>query len=144
MNSPMNKQITSIDQKELRKRLSPLYADTSLRFIVLFGSQAKGKVHMKSDIDIGFLFDAPSDVLKLTNTVNRLLLKDNVDVVDLGKASPLLRYAAAKNGVLLYEREPGLFTRFFSLSYRMYVDTKKLREARDRRIEGFLKSRGDA
>jgi predicted nucleotidyltransferase len=140
----MNMNSTSIDQKELRKRLSPLYADTSLRFIVLFGSQAKGKGHVKSDIDIGFLFDAPSNVLKLTNTVNRLLRKDTVDVVDLGRASPLLRYAAAKNGVLLYEREPGLFSRFFSLSYRMYVDTKKLREARDHRIEGFLRSRGRA
>ena len=140
----MNKNSTSIDQKELRKRLSPLCTDKSLRFIVLFGSQAKGKGHIKSDIDIGFLFDAPSDVLELTNNVTRLLRIENVDVVDLGRASPLLKYAVAKNGVLLYEREPGLFTRFFSLSYRMYVDTKKLREARDRRIEGFLRSRGRA
>ena len=132
---------TSIDQKDLRKKLSPLCTDKSLRFIVLFGSQAKGKRHVKSDIDIGFLFDVPPDLIELTNIVNRLLQTNKVDVADLGKASPLLRYAAAKNGILLYEREPGLFTRFFSLSYRMYVDTRKLREARDRRIEAFLRSR---
>jgi predicted nucleotidyltransferase len=136
----MNKNSTTIYQNELRKKLSPLYTDKSLRFIILFGSQAKGKGHAKSDIDIGFLFDTPSNVLELTNNVIRLLRKDNVDVVDLGKASPLLRYSVAKKGVLLYEREPGLFTQFFSLSYRMYVDTKKLREARDRRIEGFIRS----
>lgn len=133
-----------IDKEELGKRLSPLFADRSLRLVILFGSHAKGKVHPKSDIDIAFLFDAPADILNLTNTVNRLLQKDDVDVVDLYRASPLLRYAVVRNGTVLYEREPGLFIRFFSLSYRMYVDTKKLRDARDRRIEQFLKSRGSA
>jgi predicted nucleotidyltransferase len=139
----MDKSTTSPTKEELCRRLAPLSADKSLRFIALFGSHAKGKGRAKSDIDVGFLFDfdAPPDLIELTNSVNRLLQMDNVDVVDLGKASPLLRYAAAQNGTLLYEREPGSFTRFFSLSYRMYVDTRKLREARDRRIEGFLTSR---
>jgi uncharacterized protein len=137
----MDKNTPSITKEELRRSLAPLFLDKSLRFVVLFGSHAKGKGCVKSDIDIGFLFDVPPDLIELTNIVNRLLQTDKVDVADLGKASPLLRYTAAKNGILLYEREPGLFTRFFSLSYRMYVDARKLREARDRRIEAFLRSR---
>lgn len=104
----------------------------------------KGKVRSKSDIDIAFLFDAPANILNLANTVNRLLQSDNADVVDLYRASPLLRYAVVRNGTVLYEREPGLFIRLFSLSYRMYGDTKKLRGARDRRIEQFLNPRGSA
>jgi uncharacterized protein len=136
----MDAKSTPITKEELRKRLSPLFADKSLRFVVLFGSQAKSKGRVRSDIDVGFLFDTSPDPIELTNNVNRLLQTDNVDVVDLGRASPLLRYAAAQNRAILYEREPGLFTRFFSLSYRQYVDTKKLRDARDLRIERFLNS----
>jgi hypothetical protein len=102
----------------------------------------KRKAHGKSDVDIGFLFDGPVDIVALTNEVSRLLRRDEVDVVDLGPASPLLKFHAAKGGVVLYEREPGLFMQFYSLSYRMYVDAKKLRDARDRSIERFLRSGG--
>ncbi len=78
--------------------------------------------------------------MDLVNRVTRMLGSDNVDVVDLRRASPLLRYAAAQKGIALYEREPGSFIRFYSLSYRMYVDTKKLRQARARAIERFLQT----
>jgi hypothetical protein len=103
---------------------------------------ASGKAHGKSDIDLGFQFDSPVDVVELTNRATRLMGRDDVDVVDLRRASPLLRYAAAQKGIVLYEREPGLFTRFYSLSYRMYVDTKKLRDARDTTIRRFLDTGG--
>jgi predicted nucleotidyltransferase len=128
----------------IRQRLSSLLEDKTLQFILLFGSHAQGKAHGQSDMDIGFLFDTPVDVVELTNHVSRLLGDDNIDVVDLRQASPLLRYGAAKNGIVLYEREPGLFGQFFSLSYRIYIDTKKLRDARDLRIERFLQSEGPA
>jgi predicted nucleotidyltransferase len=131
-----------ITRKEITDLLSPLFADRGLRLAVLFGSVASGKAHGKSDVDIGFLFDGPVDIVALTNEVSRLLRRDEVDVVDLGPASPLLKFHAAKGGVVLYEREPGLFMQFYSLSYRMYVDAKKLRDARDRSIERFLQSGG--
>ena len=126
---------------EIRKRLAPLFADKALELVVLFGSSAGGRLHKGSDIDVGFLFDRSADVMDLTNRVTRMLGRDNVDVVDLRRASPLLMYAAAQKGIALYERKPGSFTRFYSLSYRMYVDTKKLRQARDRAIERFLQTR---
>ncbi len=111
-----------------------------LELVVLFGSLAVGRLHKESDIDVGFLFDRSADVMDLVNRVTRMLGSDNVDVVDLRRASPLLRYAAAQKGIALYEREPGSFIRFYSLSYRMYVDTKKLRQARARAIERFLQT----
>lgn len=127
-------------QEEIRQRLSDLFADKTLQMVLLFGSLAAGKGRANSDVDIGFLFDSLADIVDLTNKVTRLLKTDKVDVVDLRRASPLLRFAAARKGTVLYEREPGLFSTFFSLSYRMYVDTKKLREARDGVIRRFLQS----
>ncbi len=145
MCEPMEKKnpVGSIDKEDLAKGLAlSLQKNASCGHPL--GSYAKGKGHEKSDIDIGFLLDGPADIVNLTNTLNRLLQNNNVDIVDLGRASPLLRYAAATNGAIFYEREPGLFTRFFSLSCLMSVDTKELRDARDRRIEQFLKARGSA
>jgi len=131
-----------ISVEEIRKRLSLFYSDKGLQLILLFGSVVTGTMHTQSDIDLAFLFDKPADILALTNRVIRLLHTDNVDVVDLRRASPLLKFSAVKNGMLLYEREPGIFNGFYSLAFRMYVDTKKLRDAQAVSIRQFLKSRG--
>lgn len=127
---------------EIRELLGPLHSDESLQLIILFGSAAAGRMHKKSDIDLAFLHDAPVDVLELTNRVIRLLRTDNVDVVDLNRASPLLKFMAAKHGTLLYEKTEGMFNRFYSLAFRRYIDTRKLRDAQTAVIKQFLKTRG--
>ena len=134
------KEIISIE--EIRNKLSPIFHDKRLCLVLLFGSAVSGKVHKKSDIDLAFLFDKPVDILMLTNKIIRLLHTDNVDVVDMKRASPLLKYSVVKSGKLLYEREQGIFNEFYSLAFRMYVDTKKLRDARTVAIKQFLKARG--
>jgi len=126
---------------EIKDRLTPLFRKEGLQLVLLFGSIAKGSVHRKSDIDLGFLFDEPVDFLTLTNEVTKLLHSDRVDVVDLRRASPLLKFCAAQKGKVLYERSDGLFNQFFSLSFRIYVDTKKLRNAQRAMIREFLKEK---
>ncbi len=126
----------------LKERLVPLMEEKDLRLIVAFGSLASGKVHGRSDIDLAFLFDGPVDLLSLTNRVIRLLHTDRVDVVDLRVAPPLLRYSVARGGRVVYERRRGDFNEFYSLAFRMYVDTKKLRDARRRAIMLYLQKKG--
>lgn len=127
---------------EIGERLSPVFKDKGLKLVLVFGSVVTGKAHKRSDVDLAFLFDNRVDIMGLTNRVIRLLRTDNVDVVDLGRASPLLRFSAAKNGKVLYERSPGLFSEFYSLAFRRYVDTKKLRDAGRVVIRDFLHARG--
>jgi len=136
------KKIISIE--EIRDRLKPLFQDKGLQLALLFGSTASDKMHNQSDIDLAFLFDTPADVLALNNNVIRLLHTDNIDVIDLRRASPLLKFTAMKYGVLIYEREPGIFNTFYSLAFRMYVDTKKLRDAQTTAIQYFLQTRGQS
>lgn len=126
----------------IREALRPLFRDEGLRLVLLFGSVATGGTHSRSDVDLAFFFDKPADVLALTNSVVRLLGTDNVDVIDLHRASPLLKFSAAKHGKVLYENPPGVFPSFYSLAFRMYDDTRKLREAKARTIRTFLDSRG--
>lgn len=136
------KKLLSIE--EIKGRIEPLFDDEGLRLVLLFGSLASGTVHKKSDIDIAFLFDRPVDILTLTNRISRLIQSDNVDVVDLKRASPLLRFSAARSGTVLYERSAGMFNEFCSLAFRMYVDTKKLRDARTAALRRFLETRKTA
>ena len=134
------KKILSIE--EIKGRLIPLLKDEDLKLVLVFGSIVSDRVHKKSDIDLAFLYDRPVDILTLTNRVIRHIHTDYVDVIDLKHASPLLRFFAAKNGRILYERSPGVFNEFYSLAFRMYVDTKKLRDAQAKRIRHFLEERG--
>lgn len=138
----MAKSINIPSEDEIRERLAPLFKDKGLRFVLLFGSSVTGRVHRHSDIDLAFFFDLDINILALTNEVIRLLHADNVDVIDLRHASPLLRFSVAKNGRLLYERSQGEFNSFFSLTFRRYVDTKKLRDMQATAIKQFLETRG--
>lgn len=128
--------------REIKARLSPLFHDEELRLVLLFGSSVSGKIHKRSDIDLAFLFEGPVDIIKLTNRVINLLHTDNIDVVDLRYASPLLKYSAVKYGRVIYESSPGEFNEFYSLALKIYVDTKKLRDAQVKVIRNFLKERG--
>ncbi len=142
MGMNMERRKEEITEEVLKNRLIPIFQREGLRLVILFGSAASGKIHKKSDIDIAFLFDKPVDILELTNTVIRLLHTNNVDVVDLRRASPLLKFSVVKKGRLLYEKVPGMLNEFSSLVFRMYVDTKKIRDAQAISIRNFLEEKG--
>jgi predicted nucleotidyltransferase len=136
----MAKKIFSTE--EIEEKLAPLFKDKELQLALVFGSTVSGRFRKKqSDIDLAFLFDRPVDILAFTNQVIRLLHFDDVDVVDLQRANPLLKFSLVKNGKLLYERSPSLFNEFISLAFRRYVDTKKLRDAQAKVIRTFLEKR---
>src|SRR4030042_63819 len=138
----MEKAEKIISIEEMRERLAPIFKDPELRFVLLFGSSFSEKMHKQSDIDLAFLYNRPEDIVALTNRVIRLLHTDNIDVVDLKSANPLLKFSIAKKCKILYEKKQGMFNEFYSLAFRMYVDTKKLRSAQATAIRRFLEARG--
>jgi predicted nucleotidyltransferase len=140
-NSAMLKEIRDLSIQEIESLLTPLYPKKDLQLLILFGSSVHGVRHPESDLDLAFLFDQPAEILPLTNEVIRLLHTDQVDVVDLRQASPLLAFSIARGGRLLYERAPGLYHNFYSLSFRRYVDTAKLRDAQAEAVQLFLNAR---
>lgn len=135
----MMKRLKSIE--EIRKGLEPLFAEEGTELVMLFGSAASGAVHPRSDIDIAVLCQKPIDILSLTNRVIRLLGTDQVDVVDLRRAAPLIRFLVAKRGRILFEKRNGVFGSFYSLAFRMYIDSGKLRQAQKVAIQQYLETR---
>lgn len=127
---------------DLQRLLEPLCEPYRIRMIAIFGSTVTGLRGPESDLDLALLADAPLDLVAVTTDVIRLLHTDNVDVVDLRRASPLLAMEVARHGRLLYEREPGTHVEFISLAVRRYIDTKKLRDAQKEAIHRYLASKG--
>lgn len=84
----------------------------ALQVLVLLGSRARGDAHPGSDWDLGHLSDDGLDVGALAADLTSALGTDDVDLVDLRRASALLRRDAGADGVLVHEWTPGSFVDF--------------------------------
>ena len=142
MEHPTPNQAERLDFHRLRQQLAPLFRRADLRLVILFGSVGTGAPHARSDVDLAVLGDQPLDLVEMTNAVIQLTHLNDVDLVDLLHAPPLLAMEVARHGRLLYRREPGDYAQFCSLAYRRYAHTAKLRDAQKDAILGFLRERG--
>jgi predicted nucleotidyltransferase len=95
----------------------------ALKLFILFGSRARGDHDPTSDWDLAFLSnpaevaDYPpfwfpgSELLPLLSELAGIP-SDRVDLVDLSTCSDILAHYVARDGQLIYERDPGEFVRF--------------------------------
>lgn len=97
---------------QLAVSLADLPAARTLTLAVLHGSRARVEAHPDADWDVGVLADGPLDLAALAADLSAILDTDAVDVVDLRRASALLRFRAARDGVVLLERPAGAFEEF--------------------------------
>ena len=102
--------------------VSAARATVGLDLLILFGSRARGDPRPSADWDFGYLADATADVPGLLSAVVEAIGNDHVDLVDLRRASGLLRYRAARDGVSLHESEAEAFDRFRLEAVRFWCD----------------------
>jgi uncharacterized protein len=97
-------------QDRLRERAASL---PEVKLAVLFGSTARGQERKGSDVDLGLLLEPVSRPVRLhiEAELARAAARE-VDFIDLDEAPPLLRFEITRDGVVLFEREEGLWTRF--------------------------------
>ncbi len=120
----------------LRERAASL---PELKLAVLFGSTARGQARKGSDVDLAILVspDTPETRRKALIELERVAGRA-VDAVYLNEAPPLLRFEISRDGVLLLEREEGLWTDFRVKAMVDWWDwapyAKRIEEASIRRL----------
>src|SRR5262245_40507587 len=77
-----------------------------LDLLVLFGSRARRDEHARSDWDFGYLGSATLDIEALLAALVETVGNERIDLVDLARASGLLRYRAARDGFAIFELRP--------------------------------------
>lgn len=116
-----------------------LSAYSCIRLAVVFGSIARGRSRRDSDIDIGVLLDADSpEIMQALEVDLARALRRTVDLILLNTAPPLLRFEVARDGEVLFARQPSDWTDFkahamvdwwdwASTARRMYAAAARLR-----------------
>lgn|SRR5574341_811690 len=124
--------------KRLTRAAGRVGPELGCRLIVLFGSAARRDGSVPEDLDLGVLGIRPLDPVAVTNRLIRELGVQQVDVADLNRGDPLLLALVARDGIPLFEAEPGAFAQFASLALRRYADSRKFREVEREEIRERL------
>ena len=114
--------------------LVPLFEQEDVLLAYLFGSL--GTDREANDIDLAILTrDKPAYCLR--EQIVECLGTERVDLVDLERASPVLRFEILKTGRPLYVADEELNERFELETLHLYRDTRFMR----RRQEEYLRER---
>lgn len=121
------------DIDKIKQEIAKLADKYKLSLVLIFGSQASGKIHSGSDIDVAYSSSTPlslEDESRLALDLADILKTDLVDLVSLRASSPLLLKEIVDNAVVLYESEKSLFSEFRLYSFKKYFESKRLFELR--------------
>lgn len=111
--------VTTVDLARLGELASRL---PGLELLLLFGSRARGAAAGSSDWDFGYLAATALDADWLLALLVEATGSDRVDLVDLQRASGLLRHRAAVDGRVVFEARPGLADDFRLNAARFWCD----------------------
>ncbi len=109
--------------------------------LLLFGSRGRGSSHAASDWDFGYLSGEGFDPLALVADLADLLRTDRIDLANLRRASPLLRFHAARDGIEVFARSPEVTTEFRIAAATFWCDAGPVI---DRAYEAVLDSLGES
>ncbi|HEX28646.1 TPA: hypothetical protein ENG04_01020 [Candidatus Poribacteria bacterium] len=122
---------------ELLKKVSSAIGKVGGDIVVvgyLFGSTLK-PYRFKGDLDIGLLIEEDAlreGTLKIRNKIylklRAFLEREDIDVVILNNAPPLLRYAVIKEGMLVYEKDEERRVDFEVKTMLEYFDFSRIME----------------
>jgi len=116
---------------ETKRQLARIFKKQKVVFAYLFGSQAKGTAGSLSDIDIAVYFDeevADDDRfdlrLKVLGELTDLYKTDQVDLVVLNDAPPLLAHRILKEGLRIFSDNEKMRLEYEVKAVLKYLDWK--------------------
>lgn len=115
-----------LSKEEIIERLTQLFSQRDEIVLgYLFGSIAEGKTHKFSDVDVAVYYKTSPSLkryLQLINDVCGILETDDVDVVNMNSASPLIVHDILSFGELLVCRNDDFYVNLRIKTLRQYDD----------------------
>ncbi len=95
----------------------------NLQAVYLFGSTADGTTNAESDLDVAVLAEGPLTVDERWNAQDELALKvrRDVDLVDLKRASTVMRQQVVSKGIVIHDGDPAARQAFECFVYSSYA-----------------------
>ena len=112
-----------------------------ISLLMLFGSQATGKTHEKSDADIAFASErklSPRETAEFAFELSVLAAFPRIELVDVRDAPPLLLKNIAMAGISVYESEPRTCALFKIYAIKRFMEAKRLFTLRAASLDAFL------
>ena len=134
--------MTTFNLDEHRQALEAYFASLdSVVLAYLFGSQARGKAGLLSDVDVAVLLASQPDDghcfdvrLEVIGGLMDILHFSNVDVAILNQVPLALRYRIVRDGILLFCRDRRAMVAFKARTVSEYLDFKPVIEQHERAI----------
>jgi len=125
--------------KTQKQKISQIAKSHKIKMMVVFGSQVRGKTHSGSDLDIGILLNQDPKSYHILLDVQSELKKvftdfKSIDVKYLNNAKPFFLFEAVYKGKLLYGSNYE-YAKLCAKAFKLYIDTKPLRDLRDTLIK---------
>lgn len=117
--------------EQIKKELVVLARSYGIALFVLFGSQARGDAHKKSDVDLAYSSLEPLSLQKeseMAVELHEIFRTTHVDIVNLSAAPPLLLKQITSGGVPLFEAKASLFEELYLYANKVYRESARLRE----------------
>lgn len=122
-------------QKSLIEKMAHEYA---LELVLLFGSRVSGKIRKDSDFDVAYLSGKNLDLTQEAQMITEfaeVFKSENIDLVNLKKAKPLIFYAIFNECQVIYESRPLIFSALRAYSFKKYIENKFLYEEKFNRLQ---------
>ncbi|MFH1890380.1 MAG: nucleotidyltransferase domain-containing protein [Candidatus Kuenenbacteria bacterium] len=124
--------------KNQKQKISEIAKDHGIKMMVVFGSQVSGKIHQGSDLDIGILLNQEPDsyhrLLDVQSELKKVFPEFDIDARYLHNVTPYFLFEAVYRGKLLYGSNYE-YVKLCAKAFKIYVDTKSLRDLRDEIIK---------
>ncbi len=114
--------LTNKNYADLEKYFKSFQPEISLA--ILFGSYGTEQQRADSDLDFAVLFNTQVDIyaeMRLLSDLTGLLGIENIDLVNLNKASIVVQHEALA-GKIIYEKNPIITSDYFEKVIKYYCD----------------------
>ena len=123
-----------IELEKIKPIIEKLAKKHRLSLVLLFGSRVSGKIHKHSDYDIAVLGDKPLDLMeegKMVCDFFSIFQTQEIDLVDLKKAPPLLMKKIFDENKILFCGDLEIYYKYQSYALKRFIEARQLFEAGD-------------